>query len=107
METKARTQKTYDHRLKELVRSTQDITCAVRHGVPRSTARGWLKPPANEVISIDVVFVDGELTILEIHREVKPWRFILPKAKGIAHVIEFASGWESKCKVGGRTEIVQ
>ena len=26
METKARTQKTYDHRLKELVRSTQDIT---------------------------------------------------------------------------------
>ncbi len=59
METKARTQKTYDHRLKELVRSTQDITCAVRHGVPRSTARGWLKAPANEVISIDVVQLDA------------------------------------------------
>ncbi len=59
METKARTQKIYDHRLKALVRSTQDITCAVRDGVPRSTARGWLKPPANEVISIDVVQLDA------------------------------------------------
>ena len=59
METKARTQKTYDHRLMKLVRSTQDITCAVRHGVPRSTARGWLKAPANEVISVDVVQLDA------------------------------------------------
>lgn len=57
--------------------------------------------------AIDVVFVDNELTVLEIHREVKPWRFILPKAKGIAHVIEFASGWESKCQVGRRTEMVK
>ena len=30
METRTRTQKKYDHRLKELVRSTQDLTCAVR-----------------------------------------------------------------------------
>ncbi|MGI9460886.1 MAG: hypothetical protein ACR2NF_12875, partial [Pirellulales bacterium] len=59
METKARTQNTYDHRLKELVRSTQNITCAVRNGVPRPTARDWLKPPANEVISIDVVQLDA------------------------------------------------
>lgn len=33
----------YDHRLRELVRSTQDISGAVQHGVPPSTARGWLK----------------------------------------------------------------
>ena len=58
METKARTQKTYDQRLKQLVRSTQDITCAVRHGVPRSTARGWLRAPASQVISIKVVQLD-------------------------------------------------
>ena len=58
METTICTQKKYDHRLKELVRSTQDITCAVRRGVPRSTARGWLRSPSSEVISIDVVQLD-------------------------------------------------
>ncbi|MDE0866910.1 MAG: hypothetical protein OSA98_24285, partial [Rubripirellula sp.] len=58
MENTICTQKTYDHRLKALVRSTQDITCAVRHGVPRSTARGWLRAPANQVISIEVVQLD-------------------------------------------------
>ena len=58
MENTTRTQKKYDHRLKDLVRSTKDITCAVRRGVPRSTARGWLRAPATEVISIDVVQLD-------------------------------------------------
>ena len=68
METKARTQKTYDHRLKALVRSTQDITCAVRHGVPRSTARGWLRAPASQVISIEVVQLDVAALQEEVRR---------------------------------------
>ena len=83
METKARTQKTYDHRLKELVRSTQDITCAVRYGVPRSTARGWLKTPANEVISIDVVQLDA----IGLQKEVMRLRARLQKLNALLRVM--------------------
>jgi putative transposase len=83
METKARTQKTYDHRLKELVRSTQDITCSVRHGVPRSTARGWLKAPANEVISIDVVQLDA----IGLQKEVMRLRARLQKLNALLRVM--------------------
>jgi len=42
MPTTARTQQRYDHRLRNLVQRTQDVTIATDLGVPRSTARGWL-----------------------------------------------------------------
>ena len=58
MATATRTQKRCDHRLRELVRSTQDIRCAVQYGVPPSTARGWRKAPAAEVVTIDVLKMD-------------------------------------------------
>ncbi len=49
MTTPPRTQRTYDHRLKELVCETGDIRLATKQGVPRSTARGWLWRPRKEV----------------------------------------------------------
>ncbi len=39
-----RTQRRYDHRLREMVCNSKSIDAAVRRGVPRSTARGWLAP---------------------------------------------------------------
>ncbi len=45
----------YDHRLRDLVRSTGDIGHATRRGVPRSTARGWLTPALAEVVTVDIV----------------------------------------------------
>ncbi len=45
----------YDHRLRDLVRSTEDIGHATRRGVPRSTARGWLTPARAEVVTVDIV----------------------------------------------------
>jgi putative transposase len=59
MATTTQTRNRYDHRLKEVVRSTQDIQCALQQGVPRLTARGWLRPPTAEVISIDVFQPDA------------------------------------------------
>lgn len=47
----ARSQQTYDHRLKALVYSSGDIHVALAEGVPRSTARGWLRSPPREVVS--------------------------------------------------------
>jgi transposase InsO family protein len=61
----ARPQHRYDHRLRELVQRTADLTIATDLGVPRSTARGWLRicPP---VVSLDV----ADLTALELRDEV-------------------------------------
>ncbi len=83
MENTTRTQKKYDHRLKDLVRSTKDITCAVRHGVPQSTARGWLKTPATKVITIDVVHLDA----IRLQQEVLQLRTRLLKLSALLRVV--------------------
>ena len=54
MSTAARTLRRYDHRLKELVRATGNLSLALECGVPRSTAYGWLKHSQTDVISLDV-----------------------------------------------------
>ena len=58
MPTTTRTQRRYDHRLRELVQKTGDLDLAIRHGVPRSTARGWRTKTATEVVSLDVLDLD-------------------------------------------------
>ncbi len=47
-----RIQRAYDHRLRQFICSTGDTAHAVRIGVPRSTAAGWLHPREQPVISI-------------------------------------------------------
>ena len=59
MTSTTRTQNKYDHLLREHVRSTGDINHAIRLGVPRSTARGWVKAAPAEVITLDVVDMDN------------------------------------------------
>ena len=51
----SRSAKTYDHRLRNLVHETQDISTALDIGVPRSTAYGWLHNEPPEVVSLDVL----------------------------------------------------
>ena len=66
MVTTTRTQNRYDHRLRELVRTTQDVTHAVQCGVPRSTARGWLTAPSVEVVTLGSLNMDAT----QLQREV-------------------------------------
>ena len=66
MVTTTRTQNRYDHRLRELVRTTQDVNYAVQRGVPRSTARGWLNAPGVEVVTLDSLNMDAT----QLQREV-------------------------------------
>ena len=58
MPTTTRFQRRYDHRLRSLVQTTGDLELAIRHGVPRSTARGWRTKTTTEVVSLDVVELD-------------------------------------------------
>ena len=62
----ARVQQRYDHRLRDLVRSTGNIGHAIRRGVPRSTARGWVTSTGANVVTDDVV----ELDIRRLQHEV-------------------------------------
>ena len=65
-----RTQNRYDHRLCDLVQSTGSIEHALRRGVPRSTARGWLSATRAEVVTLDVV----ERDVLALQNELLQMR---------------------------------
>jgi hypothetical protein len=62
----SRPQQRYDHRLRDLVQRTGDLTIATDLGVPRSTARGWLGAAPTVVVSLDV----ADLTEPELRQEI-------------------------------------
>ena len=70
MPTTARPQQRYDHRLRNIVQRTEDLTIATDLGVPRSTARGWLGKTPKIVVSLDVT----DLRASELHQEVMELR---------------------------------
>ena len=47
-------QQRYDHQLRDLVHNTGDVAIATDLGVPRSTARGWLRKAPRVAVSLDV-----------------------------------------------------
>ena len=61
-----RTRQRYDHRLRDLVRSSGNISYATQLGVPRSTAHGWLTSNPVEIVTVDVVDMD----LLSLQKEV-------------------------------------
>ena len=68
MATTTRTQNRYDHRLRELVRTTQDVSYAVQYGVPRSTVRSWLTAPSVQVVTVDALNMDAAQLQCEVLR---------------------------------------
>ena len=71
MSVRTRRQRSYDHRLKELVRSAGDPSVAIELGFPRSTAVGWLRPPMTEVVTTGVLSeTEAELRgeVIELRR---------------------------------------
>ena len=73
MEDSPRIQQRYDHRLRQLIQTTGNLNQAVRYGVPRSTARGWLKQAKSNVVSMDVLDMDAvalQQEVLALRRRV-------------------------------------
>src|SRR5215510_9078424 len=66
MTTSRRPPQRYDHRLRELVRATGNVTIVTDLGVPRSTARGWLRKAPAVVVSLDVT----NLSTSELQQEI-------------------------------------
>jgi hypothetical protein len=78
-----RTQRRYDHRLRNLVRTTRDIDCAIRRGVPRPTARSWLTISNAEVVTVDVLNLDS----LRLQQEVLRLRSRVQKLTALLRVL--------------------
>ena len=74
MLTTARSLQRYDHRLRNLVQRTGDVTVVTDLGVPRSTARGWLGAARTVVVCLDVADLrEPELRqeVLKLRRRVR------------------------------------
>ena len=56
----------YDHRLRNLVCRTKDVDLAAQFGVPRSTARSWLRRGPQEVVRCDDFELDAEELRLQV-----------------------------------------
>ena len=92
MKTASRTQRRYDHRLRDVVRRRGDLTIATDLGVPRSTARGWLVTAPRVVISVDVAnLTEAELRqeILKLRRRVEKFAALLRLALALLRTSGF------------------
>jgi hypothetical protein len=92
MPTTSRPQQRYDHRLRDLVQRTGDLTIATDLGVPRSTARGWLRAAPRVVVTVDLADLTApELRqeILKLRRRVEKLAAGLRLAPALLHVSGF------------------
>src|SRR5919106_4318508 len=88
----ARPQQRYNHRLRELVQHTGDLTIATELGVPRSTAWGWLRTAPTVMVSLEVADVtEAELRqeIVKLRRRIEKLAALLRLALALLHISGF------------------
>ena len=83
MTPRTRPQQRYDHRLRDLVHHTGDVTLATDLGVPRSTARGWLCRAPEVVVSLDVT----HLSELDLQQEIRQLRRRVQKLAALLRLV--------------------
>jgi putative transposase len=87
-----RPQQRYDHRFRDLVQRTGNTSIATAHGVPHSTARGWLRAAPSVVVSLEVAdLTEPELRqeILKLRRRVEKLAALLRLALTLLHTSGF------------------
>ena len=92
MTSTGRRQRRHDHRLRDLVRRTGDVTIATGLGIPRSTARGWLGNGQTVVVSLDVTnlkTLELQQEVLELRRRVKKLSALLRLALALLRTSGF------------------
>ena len=78
-----RSQRSYDHRLKELIRTSGDLSLARELRIPRSTAMGWLSDSAKPVVSLDVFSLQER----ELQREIVMLRQRIRKLRALLRLL--------------------
>ena len=69
-----RSQQTYDHRLRDLVRTIGDPEIVAEFGVPRSTALGWLRGDNGPVVTANILDMDHtrlQAEVLTLRRRIR------------------------------------
>jgi transposase InsO family protein len=97
MTTKIQPKHVYDHRLRNLVRETGNIDIALKLGVPRSTATGWLTAPMRPVIShelSDLSDVQIQARILKLEARLKIVTAIMILLLAVLRVFRHKLDWE-------------
>ena len=92
MPTLSRSQQRYDHRLRNLVQRSGDVTVATALGVPRSTARQWLRAAPTVVVCLDMAdLTEPELRqeVLKLRRRVRKLTALLQLALALLHTSGF------------------
>ena len=83
MPTASRRQRHYDHRLRDLVFRTGDVSIATDLGVPRSTAAGWVRGDLGPVVSLDVL----SLSTVDLQAEVLKLRGRVETLRGVVRLL--------------------
>ena len=99
MTTTGRAPHCYDHRLRDLIQRTRDVTIATDLGVPRSTARGWLSQAGKVVVSLDVTDLrtsELQQEVLALRRRVKKLTALLRLALALLKSSGFTLGTHSR-----------
>ena len=69
-----RSQRSYDYRLRDLVRTVGDPEIVAEFGVPRSTALGWLRGDYGPVVTADLLDMDHtrlQAEVLTLRRRIR------------------------------------
>jgi len=110
MTTTARLQQRYDHRLRDLVQRTGDVTIATDLGIPRSTARGWLDKAPKEVVGLDVTDLRApelQQEVLRLRRRVKKLTALLRLAFALLRSSGFSLTRERLPNGGAKIRILR
>jgi putative transposase len=92
----ARTRRTYDHRLRDLVRDSDDVTIATRLGVPRSTATGWLRRTAGNVVTAEPLSIRErqlQAEVVRLRRAVQAFRAVVRLLVALLRVLGVDLDW--------------
>lgn len=86
----------YDHRLRDLVRDTGDVTIATRLGVPRSTAAGWLRKDGKVVTAEPVSAREKELQgeVVRLRRRVRALRAVVRLLVALVRALGVKLDWQ-------------
>ena len=98
MNSPSRRQHCYDHRLKELVRTSGDLSVAAELGIPRSTAMGRLYDSPQQVVTLDVLSMKEQ----ELQHEVLLLRRRIRKLLALLRISRFTLAKSASQRGKGR-----
>ena len=105
-----RPQRTYDHRLRELVRNVGDPEIVAEFGVPRSTALGWLRGEYGSVVTAEVLDLDAvrlQAEVLKLRRRVKMLAAIIRLLAALLRALDVRLDWTRLPEGAAKTGLLQ